>query len=261
MTAQATVSTGLGSIAGSGVLAAFALALGANNLQIGILAALPLLMQPLQIPSILLVERLKRRKIIAVSTWFAAQALWFPVALIPVFIGVPSGGAVSALLGLMAVRGMVSAVTTCSLNGWVRDLVPQEILGRFFSRQLSYGTVAAVVFGLGVALFVDYWRGQASDENAVFGYTIALLFGALFLGMAGPVFMSLMPEPLMQPAPGAQPSLRETLAPPFRDKDFRQLMAFLFLRGFTTNLALPFFAVYMLQRLGLPLSAVISLTV
>ena len=139
--------------------------------------------------------------------------------------------------------------------------MPQDILGRFFSKQLTFGTIAAVVFGLGAAFFVDFWKDSASAENAVYGYTLAILFGAAVLGMAGPLFMALMPEPLMQPTPGPQPSLAETVAMPLRDEDFRQLMGFLFLRGFTANLAIPFFAVYMLQRLDMPLSAVISLTV
>ena len=75
MTREGITSMGFGGIAGGGFLAAFALALGANNLQIGILAAIPFIMQPLQIPTILLVERLKQRKLIAVSAWFLAQLL------------------------------------------------------------------------------------------------------------------------------------------------------------------------------------------
>ena len=41
---EGTVSLGLNSITTSGFLAAYALTLGANNLQIGILAAIPFLM-------------------------------------------------------------------------------------------------------------------------------------------------------------------------------------------------------------------------
>lgn len=50
---EGTISLGFYSITTSGFLAAFALALGANNLQIGILAAIPFLMQTLQIPPML----------------------------------------------------------------------------------------------------------------------------------------------------------------------------------------------------------------
>ncbi len=60
------------SITTSGFLTAFALVLGTSNLQIGILAALPFAMQVVQIPSIWLVEHVRRRKLIAVSAWFPA---------------------------------------------------------------------------------------------------------------------------------------------------------------------------------------------
>ncbi|MFC2012567.1 MFS transporter, partial [Chloroflexota bacterium] len=88
-----------------------------------------------------------------------------------------------------------------------------------------------------------------------------LLFGAIFLGLASPVFMSLMPEPLMQPATGPQPSLWQKLTTPFRDTNFRRLLQFLFYWGFASNLAIPFFAVHMLQRLGLSVTGVIALSV
>ena len=113
-------------------------------------------------------------------------------------------------------------------------------------------------FGLLAAIFIDYWNGRASDGDAVLGYTIVLLAGALTLGLISPAFMSRMPEPLAQPPPATQPSLIQMLMTPFRDSNFRQLMNFLFFWGFALNLAVPFFAVYMLTRLGLPLGAVIA---
>ncbi len=261
LTLEGTVSLGFNSITTSGFLAAFALALGANNLQIGILAAIPFIMQIVQLPAIWLVERVRRRKAIAVMSWFPAQLLWFPIALIPIFVGTPGAMAISLLLGLMTVRGLLNAVCNSAWNGWIRDLVPQPILGRFFSKRLASATVAGMVFSLGAAFFVDYWRGQASGENVILGYTYVLLFGALFLGLASPTFMSLMPEPLMQPVPGPQPSLWQRLTAPVRDRNFRQLIQFLFFWGFASNLAIPFFAVYMLVRLGFPLSWVIALSI
>jgi MFS family permease len=261
MTWEGVASMGYGSITTSGFLAAFALALGANNLQIGVLAALPFLAQPLQIPTIVLVEKLRRRKMLAVTTWFVAQSLWVPVALIPVFLDVPSAGAISLLLGLVAVRSMLSAVTSCAWSSWIRDLVPQHILGRFLGRRLALANVAAIAFGLGAAFFVEYWKGGAAAETQVLGYTFPLLLGAVMLGMSTPVFMSLMPEPLMQPPTGPQPSLVSTVITPFRDRNYNHLLRFLFLWGLAINLATPFFAVYMLQRLGLPLTVVIGLSV
>jgi MFS family permease len=261
LTWEGTASLGFSSITTSGFLAAFALALGANNLQIGILAAIPFLMQIVQIPAIWLVERVRRRKEIAVLSWFPAQFLWFPIALIPIFVGVPSVTAISLLLWIITARGLLNAVCNAAWNGWIRDLVPQTILGRFFSRRLAFATASAAIFSLGAASFVDYWRGHVAADSAILGYTYVLLFGALFLGLASPVFMSLMPEPLMQPILGQQLSLWQRLSAPIKDTNFRRLIQFLLFWGFASNLAIPFFAVYMLKRLGLPLTWVIALSI
>ena len=261
LTWDGMTSQGFSSITTSGFLAAFALILGANNLQIGILAAIPFLTQPLQIAVIPLVERIRRRKLIAVAAWLPAQLLWVPIALIPVFLHVPSAGAVSLLLGLLAFRGVLHAICNCAWNSWIRDLVPQQILGRFFARRQALAGLVAMAFGLAAAFFADYWKGHSSADSLAIGYTIPLLIGVLTLGLASPLFMTLMPEPLMQPTREPQPSLLSSITTPFRDKNYRYLLRFLFLWGLAINLATPFFAVYMIQRLELPLSLVIGLSV
>ncbi len=261
LTWEGAASMGFGSITASGFLAAYALLMGANNFQIGILAALPFLLQPAQILMITVVERVRMRKLLAVSAWTLAQAVWIPVALIPVFIEIPSAMSVSALLGLVALRSLLAAATAANYNGWIRDLVPSRVLGGFFSRRLTLATVASIVFGLGASFFIDFWNTQNPGDAGVYGYTIAMLAGAIFIGMASPIFMALTPEPLMQTPVGGRPSLTDNLTMPLRDKNFRQLMNFLFFRGFTANLAIPFFAVYMLEKIGLSLTAVIALTV
>ncbi len=258
---EGMTALGLFSITTSGFLAAFALALGANNMQIGILAALPFLTQMLQLPSIWLVEKIRRRKAITLFTSIPAQLTWFIIAVIPFLVRAPSPLAISLLLVLMGLRGLMAAVGNCAWNGWIRDLIPQEVLGRSFSRRLMLSTMVAVVFSLGAALFVDFWQGKKTGYESIFGYSYVLLFGALFLGMASLLFLALMPEPLMQAVPGTQPSIWERLSAPFRNRNFRQLIQFLFFWSFASNLAIPFFAVYMLKRLGLPLSWVIGLSV
>jgi MFS family permease len=254
-------SMGFFSITTSGFLAAFALALGANNLQIGILAAIPFIMQIVQLPTIWLVEKVRRRKLIAVSSWFPAQIMWIPIALIPYFMDVPGRGAITVLLLLMTCRGLLTAVCNAAWNGWIRDLVPQTILGRLFSRRLILATIIGMVFSLGAAFFVDYWGSIVEGERVIHGYVYVLLFGAIFLGLVSPTMMSLIPEPLMQPAPAPQLSLWERLSAPLRDRNFRRLLQFLLVWGFASNLAIPFFAVYMLVRLGFPLAWVIALSI
>ena len=66
-------------------MAAFALALGANNFQVGILAALPFVTQVLQLPATLAVERFRRRKAIGIHALCAANLMWIPIGAVPFF--------------------------------------------------------------------------------------------------------------------------------------------------------------------------------
>jgi MFS family permease len=258
---QVTAAGGLEGITSGGFLAAFALALGASNLQIGILTALPLIVQPIQIPAMLLAERLRRRKVIAVPAYFVSHSAWIPIALIPMFIGVPSGAAVSVLLVLIGIRGVATAFFSNTWISWLRDLVPQEVLGKFFAQRQAAATLATAVVGLGAALYIDFWRSQVPGEDLVFGYSFAYLIGSVFLGWTAVAFMSFIPEPQMQAPTGHQPSFKETISAPFRDNNFRTLINFLFLWNIAANMAIPFFSVFMLTKLGMPLSAVIGLGV
>ena len=249
---------GFFSITTSGFLAAYALLLGCDNFQIGVLAALPFLTQPLQILVIPLVERFRRRKIITLASWIPAQLSWVLIALIPLFLDVPSSSAVILLLVTIGIRGVFVSVTNCAWNSWLRDLVPQQVLGSVFARRQMWANLAAMTFGLGASFFVAYWQGHAAAGAEALAYTFPLLFGAAFLGLASPLFMGLMPEPLMQPSTGPQPSFFATISPPFRDANYRRLLSFLLLWGLALNMSIPFFAIYMLLRLGLPLWAVIG---
>jgi MFS family permease len=261
ITWQSITATAMFTVVNSGFLAAYALALGANNLQIGILAAIPFIMQPFQIPAILLVERLRLRKLISFTMWLPAQLVWLFLGLIPLFVEAPGGLAIALLMGLMALRGFLTAIMSTAWNTWIRDVVPRETMGSFFARRLALSTVAAIIFGLGGAFFVDIWNSQAATGSEVFGYSFVLIFGCVFMGMASAGVILPIAEPEMHVPPGPQPSLVKSLSAPLRDKNFSHLMRFLLLWGFASNLAIPFFTVYMLRPLGLPLSAVIGLTV
>ena len=261
LTWEGTASMGFFSITTSGFLAAYALLLGCSNFQIGVLAALPFLTQPLQILVIPLVERFRRRKVITLAAWIPAQLSWLLIALIPLFLDVPSSSAVALLLVTIGIRGLFVSITNCSWNSWLRDLIPQQILGSVFARRQMWANLAAMTFGLAASFFVTYWQGHVTAGNEALGYTFPLLFGAAFLGLASPLFMSLIPEPLMQPSTGPQPSFFSTIAPPFRDGNYRRLLSFLLLWGLALNMSIPFFAVYMLLRLGLPLWAVIGFSI
>lgn len=218
-------------------------------------------MQPLQIFAVVVVERYRVRKVFAVVAYFIAYSSWIPIALIPFALAVPSAPAVSAMLAFTAVRGIANSFVNTSWNSWMRDIVPQNIMGAFFSTRMRNSTLAAAIIGLAAALYIDWWEGIVPEDQVVAGYSFAMIFGSLVLGWAAVLFMARMPEPQMPALQGPKVPIHRTLSAPFGDRNFRQLMIFFFMRNFTTQLAVPFFTVYMLVRLGMPLTLVVALGV
>ena len=256
LTLESMASSGFASITSSAFLIAFALALGANNFQIGILAAIPLITDLFQIPAVWLVEKLRNRKAIVFSTWLISLSLWIPIAFLPLSIGVASNKVIFMLMGLMAIRGIMNAFSNCGWNSWLRDLIPQPVLEGYLSRQLSLATVVSIVTGLGIAFFLGYW--DASGSGAM-GFSYLLLLGLLIFGLASPVLMLLIPEPMMQPLISPRPSFLKIVTAPCRERNYRQLMKFLLFWGFATSMAFPFFEVLMLSQLNLSIMNVIIL--
>jgi MFS family permease len=261
MTWQAVAASGADGLASGGFLAAFALLLGASNVEIGMMTALPFIMQPLQILAVAVVERIRARKVIAVPAYWVAYSVWVPIALIPFAMEIPSAAAISALLLLIAVRGTANAFVNASWMGWMREVIPDDIRGRFMAMRTRRSTLAAAVVGMTAALYIDYWKGTAGPDEVAFGYSFAMLFGSIVLGWTSVYFMARVPEPKMMESADRRPSLRSTISAPLGDRNYRGLMAFLFAWNFATHLALPFFTVYMLVRLELPLTLVVGLTV
>ena len=249
------------SLGSGGFMAAYALALGANNLQVGLLAALPPMSQVIQLPAILAIERFRVRKAIGLPAWFLAQLMWLPIGAVPFLLETPGAPAVAAVIALLALRGLFGPVWVTASVNWMRDLVPRELLGSYYSRRLALMTVAAAIVGLGGSFFVRWWQSWAAPEDAIFAYSFLLIGGWAVLGVTGPLLVSRAKEPLMPPAPEAGRSTVSIILEPLKDANFSRLVRFLVIWNFALNMAVPFFAVYMLTRLGLSLPVVIGFTI
>ena len=258
---QTIAASGADGLASGGFLAAFALILGASNLHIGIMTAIPFIMQPVQLLAVVAVERFRRRKAIAVPSHLMAYVAWVPIALIPFLIGVPNPGAVTLLLFFIAIRGVATAFVNTSWTSWLRDLAAGDAMGGFFAQRLRTATITAAITGLAAAFYIDWWKGVVPDSEVIFGYSYAILLGSILLGFGSVGFMSRIPEPAMAQAAGPRPSILGTLSAPLRDSNYAQLIRYLFLWNFVIYLAVPFFAVYMLTKLELSLLVVVALGV
>jgi MFS family permease len=241
-----------GSLYGGVILIGFALAIGANSFVIGVLSALPLIAQAFQLPAIALVERVQRRKLIAVVAVTVARVLIAGLALLPLLSS--SSAQLALLIGAQFVITFFGAVTGCALNSWLHQLLPREGLGAFFSRRLFWATVVSCTGTLAAGFLVDHAPLQGL-------YAYSVVFAAA--GIAGFVsswYLAQVPEPTMQPA-GPPATILSKIRAPFADRAFRRLLVFMGAWNIASNIAAPFLSVYLLKQLAYPLSTVTTLWV
>lgn len=254
---DATFATVVGALNSGVVLVAFALWLGASNTVIGLLAAVPLLTQVLQAPAVSLVEHFRARRRLAILALLAARAALPLMAMLP---WLPNRRLALALLLLLeSIHTGLNAICACAWNAWIRDLVPEARLGRFFARRTVYATAvgAACSLGAGFALQSRHAAAQGAGGGAVFS---ALYLLGTAAGLLSAWRLSRVPEPAMA-APRPSQTLWRMLSAPLADRNFRNVIRFMASWQFAVNSATPFFTVYFVRQLGLGMGWITLLTV
>ncbi|MBV8169104.1 MAG: MFS transporter [Alphaproteobacteria bacterium] len=252
---DALASEAMGSLTTGVFLVGYAIELGASNFAIGVLAAVPFLVQLLQLPGVVLVERLRARR--AICAWVSAIGRSFLLASATApWLG--PGWGVAALVGLLAVHQGMGAIGGCSWNSWMRDLVPASEFGRFFGRRTAATTALATALAALGGVAIDGWK-RALPEHGALGYAALFALSAL-IGLFGVFLLTITPDRPMAPVVKPLHPLA-LLGAPFRDGNFRRLIVFLASWNFAVNLAAPFFTVYLLKTLGYAMSTVMALTI
>ncbi len=251
----------MSTLTGSTFLVAFAAALGASNLIIGLLAAIPALSSVIQIPAIYLVEKYGKRKSITVLASALSRSFLLVIACIPFVF--PLTVALPLIMVALVLNSLLSAIGGCSWNSWMHDLVPKGSLGRFFSKRMLVAAAVGVPLSLAAGYFIDYWNVMfpASTDISMnlVGYTI-LFVGGFLSGIIGSLLVvSRIPEPERVTAQKIPP-LGELIRQPFKDVNFKNLIIFLTSWSLAVNLATPFFTIYMLNSLGFNMGVIVLLS-
>jgi MFS family permease len=245
-----------GALSGGVILTAFALGLGASPLQMGLLAAIPFAAQVAQWPATLLIERVRRRRLIGVMTISGGRLLIGLTALLPLLTDLRM--ALTLLLVAEVLIAVLHAVGACAVNSWLHQLTPPSQLGAFFARRLFWGTTVSCAATLAAGALVEHGPGgQRGNELGPFAWAFAL---AALAGFVSSAFLARAPEPLMRDA-GPLTGLIDRLRTPLRAPNFRRLLVFLAAWTVASNLAVPFIAVYLIEQLGHTLGTVTQLWV
>jgi MFS family permease len=239
------------SFTGGAFLTAMALLMGAENSQIGVLAALPTFTNFSQLLSIWLVHRYNNRRAIAVICAVLAR---IPLIVIGMLALLWANSSVSLLLIALPFYYMFGSIAGPSWNAWMKDLIPEQTLGTYFAKRSRYMQMLNMALSLALALTIDYIRHQ-HPELELSTYAL-LLCAAGIVGVVGAFLLSKVPEPL---AKRSEENLFGVLERPLKDANFKRLLLFNSGWLFALNIATPFFTVFMLTSLKLPLSYIIAL--
>lgn len=246
LTAEAMVT-----LTGGTFLMAMAVGMGASNFQIGLLASLPTFTNIFQLISIWLVQKYNNRRAVMVISSFFARTPLFIIGLLPFLFS--TGTSVQVLIFLLSFHYLFGSIAGASWNSWMKDLVPENILGTYFSRRSRLTQSLNVVLSLALALSLDYIKTYYPQLELT-AYSFMFIIGAI-IGMLGVYYLSKTPEPTSYLA---KDNVFKLFGKPLKDKNFRQLLAFNSFWSFALNIATPFFSVYMMKSLNLPLSSIIG---
>ena len=157
-------------------------------------------------------------------------------------------------IGAQLIYYAVSAIAGCSWNSWIRDFVPEKLMGGYFAKRMAWCTA----LGAAVSMVAGILAGRFEASMGITIYCLIIGAGTVF-GFISSGFLSMVPEPKMKPS--ASTGILATLAEPFKDTNFRMLVIFLGWWSFAMNLSAPFFVVYMLNELKLSMAWIIALSV
>ena len=239
--AEGAAAEVFGACAGGAVLTGWALYLGASPVTIGLLAALPVAAQVVQLPAAWLTQRLGAKRL-AIASIGASRLVWLPLIAVPL-LDLPRTTALAAFIAVVSVAAVLGVIGGNAWTAWMGDLVPGTIRGRFFGRRMVYlnisGTTASLAAGL--ALDVLTPRGLKGETLAAL-LTVACAAGFvsiwLLLGQRGPLH-------------------REELTTPewadftrsIRDPKTRPLLEYLFGWNAAVGISAGFFSYHMLANL------------
>jgi hypothetical protein len=238
-------------LSGGAFITAMALHLGASNFQIGLLASLPILTNIFQLFSIWLVQRYNNRRAVTVVSAILGRLPMLFAAFLPFMFS--REVSLQLLLVILFVHYVFGSIAGASWNSWVKDLIPENRLGSFFSNRTKLTTILSAALGLAMSITIDFVKGNYTEYLTIMYYSIFVLGG--IIGLVGVYWLANAPEPT--PVTNKD-SVFEQFKKPLKDKNFKNLLIFNAAWAFALNLAVPFFTVYLMKTMGLPLSYVIS---
>jgi hypothetical protein len=108
----------------------------------------------------------------------SSRIFWLFIALIPFLFSIEAG--LAFLIIALSIHTAFAAVGGSSWNPWMRDLIPQDRLGAFYSKRMILATGLGIPLSLAAGFYLDYWKKLFPDYE-LYGYSILFFFFLAFL--------------------------------------------------------------------------------
>lgn len=239
----------LGTIFGASVggmfLTGCALKLGATNLQIGILAAIPNALSFMQLWSAYVLERSGARRRLCLRSSMLSVSVWAVAAALPFILPAnPPWLRLYTLFAVVAVAAAAGMVSGNAWTAWIADLVPADRYGRFFARRNLIAGPAAMAFAMLEGVFLD-WAKTLQAFCTVFAVGVAAGWASIAaLGRQADV-----PMARRRADSGEHVPFRHILAEAIRDRQLLAITLFVVAWRFAWMVSMPFYMVFMLEKL------------
>jgi MFS family permease len=209
-------------------------------------------MQLLQLPNVLLLRRFHRRKFFTISFATAGRLALLGVPLTLLFL--PSPWLPAAIFASFFAWSAFGAMASGAWLWWMQDLVPAQRLGSYFGRRGAVLLAVSAPLLIGAGLLLDYASAARGPEGERMAFAFLYVLAAA-CGVASSAALSLIPDrPPKEDPRGVRVGASLWVA--FTDPNFRTMLLWLAMWGFGSTLSIPFFAVFMLIELALPVTTV-----
>ncbi|MFA5567690.1 MAG: MFS transporter [Trueperaceae bacterium] len=226
------------------VLVGYLLALGASPTHIAFVGSVPFLAQVVSPLGAWAAEVLGGRRALTATLGAIGRASWILAAFLPQ-LNVPDALRPTLLVELVFFASAFQAGVGTVWTAWMGDVVPDDHRGRYFGMRTGVLGAVGMLATLGAGAFLDRVAAPLSFQ-LVLGVAIAASFVSVVLYL-------FHYDP---PTEKRRVSLRQIVAIPYGDRNFRRFLAFAIYWQFVVMLGAPFVIPYFLEELSMSFTQV-----
>lgn len=230
----------------------YAKSLRASEFQFGLMSALPFIASLLSLPASMLIEATGQRKQIFLCGLYLNRIMWFPIALIPLWLiwyyGINSASAAMAsFLWLLFIMHLGQTLGGPAWTSWMADVVPERVRGKYFSRRRAWGIIPAIPAGLLVGYLLDRYA-NSGDPLLMLKWCAGVFIVAAFFGIIDIHLFHYVPDVPRRPQTGRH--LLRAMREPLHNRQFLWMCGFVGTLVFAMSFMGQFVTKYVMEQLA-----------